>query len=186
MPPREAFCCDDDVLSVPSHGHRETPLVLFNSVGELYDKIRAAVKDIPLSDAELFIGPPTAQVSGYALHVNFPRIGALGGVWDVTLFPVTDRKSAFKAIDLIIEQGEGTPRHDEFTHYKYFRHILEDLQELKAKDPSVMAGPSFETNRTIHLLPHRLSAWTVLDCTFKAGGRPVYRTTRTRATSRAV
>lgn len=104
------------------------------SIEALYDRIRTVIDALP--EAELFIGPPNAQVDGNLLHVNWPQPGALGGIWDVTLFDITDRATAHRAIDLIIEQGEGSPGESEFTHYRWFCEILDQLRELKAADPA--------------------------------------------------
>ncbi|GAC1650519.1 MAG: ferritin-like protein [Herpetosiphon sp.] len=152
VPPGEDTCNDDALLRMAVQRPRETPRVAFETVGELYEKIRQAIVRMPLSDRELFIGPPKAQRTGYDLRVNFPRMGALGGVWDVTLFPITDRKSAVKAIDLILEQGEGTPHHHEFTHYNFFRQILAELTALKQSEPgfeparNLIANPTLESH----------------------------------------
>jgi hypothetical protein len=131
VPPEDAFCHDEASLEPPS---QSGPYAI-RSIEGLYDRIAGMIDEIPLSDADLFIGPPNAQVDGNLLHVNWPRPGALGGIWDVTLFDITDRKTAHRAIDLIIEQGEGTPGHNEFTHYRWFRQILEEYRALKAADP---------------------------------------------------
>ena len=106
------------------------------SIENLYDRISTTIRDIPLSDAELFIGPPNAQIDGSLLHVNWPRPGALGGIWDVTLFDIVDRSTAQHAIELIIEQGEGAPGDNEFTHYRWFKEMLADYQALQAQDPT--------------------------------------------------
>ena len=106
------------------------------TIEHLYDSISRVLDEIPLSDAELFIGPPNAQVDGNLLHVNWPRPGALGGIWDVTLFDITDRATAHQAIDLIIEQGEGSPGDSEFTHYRWFCEMLEQFEGLARDDPA--------------------------------------------------
>jgi len=64
-----------------------------------------------------------------------PRPGALGGIWDVTLFDIVDRTTAHQAIALIVEQGEGSPGDSEFTHYRWFCEMLEQYRALKHADP---------------------------------------------------
>jgi hypothetical protein len=113
----------------------EYEAIQITGLENLYDRITWLFKHIPIPENELFIGPPNAQIDGNIMHTNFPRPGALGGVFDVTLFAITDRASALKAIDLIIAQGEGTPGHDEFTHYKWYEQMLAQYRQLKAEDP---------------------------------------------------
>lgn len=110
----------------------------FTSVAQLYALIRDAITEIPMSDADLFIGPPSAQVGGGELDLDFGRIGAVGGVYDVTLFPVYDRPTALQAVDLITEQGEGTPHSipDEPSHYTRFLEMYGEMKNFMAEDPS--------------------------------------------------
>lgn len=80
----------------------------YDYVGELYDKIRHGFTAI--SDNELFIGDPAAQV---------------GDTWSVRLDlrPVRDRGTALAAIDDIIEDGEGAPADRTTSHYGRFLGI---------------------------------------------------------------
>lgn len=69
------------------------------------------------------------------------------------LFPITDKKSAFKAIDIIIDQGEGTTTdpfvdadadggHDEPAHYYRFQEIVKGLTlQKKPKGGYVYGKP---------------------------------------------
>jgi len=118
----------------PQPGPEFVPSAI-HSIEDLYDRISTAIDEIPLTDAELFVGPPNGQVDGNLLHVNWPRPGALGGIWDVTLFDILDRPTAQKAIELIVEQGEGAPQDTEFTHYRWFCEMLEQYRALKHADP---------------------------------------------------
>lgn len=112
----------------------------FPTIGALYLAIRETFERIPLDDRDLFTGPPNAQVGGPALQYEFPRsIAFQPGVFDVYMYPVTDRKSALRAIDLILEQGEGTPKslpQSEFSHYRRFLAILAELQRMRQGDPN--------------------------------------------------
>jgi hypothetical protein len=138
VPPKDAFCADagaPEVEATPPPPEF-VPYGDIRSIEDLYNRIAELIRDLPLSDADLFIGPPNAQIDGNLLHVNWPRPGALGGIWDVTLFDITDRKTARQAIDLIVEQGEGTPGHSEFTHYRWFRQMLDEYRRLRKADPA--------------------------------------------------
>lgn len=68
----------------------------FDTVGHLYRGIEQGFKELTerLGESVLFIGNPEAQMGRDLMD--------LGG-----LFPVTDLASALKAIEVIIEQGEG-------------------------------------------------------------------------------
>jgi hypothetical protein len=80
----------------------------FDYVGELYEQIREGFAAIP--ESMLFIGPAAAQVTD---------------TWSVRLDlrPVTDRESAFGAIDDIIVDGEGAPTDRSRSHYGRFLGI---------------------------------------------------------------
>lgn len=110
----------------------------YTTISELYAKIKEGILKIPLSEEELFIGPPNAQVGGAELDLTFNRVGAEGGVYDVTLFPVINRATAVQAIDLITEQGEGSlvdESHTEPSHYERFLEIKKELERLEKEHP---------------------------------------------------
>ncbi len=122
--------------------------VSYNSIAELYALLKEGFEKFPLPDEELFIGPPSAQVGGAELDLNFGRIGAEGGVYDVTLFPVYDRATALQAIKLITEQGEGTPHLSaEPSHYLRFLEIYKELKKMKEEDPN------FDPSRNVVMNP---------------------------------
>jgi DUF917 family protein len=145
VPWREA--CGPDLLEPPKPDLSAPVGLEFSgeakeSLAALYDHIGRLISNSSDNDA-LFIGPPNAQISGDILHVNFPRPGAIGGVWDVTLFDITDRQTALRAIKLIVDQGEGGRGAEEYTHYRWFREMLE--QYLGAR----MDNPKFEPARLL-------------------------------------
>jgi hypothetical protein len=81
-----------------------------------------------------------------AQDLNFDRVGGKGGVYDVTLVPVTDRASARRAIELIIEQGEGTASHDEHSHFGRFMRVLDDFRRLRRADRAFEPARAVLTN----------------------------------------
>lgn len=118
----------------------------YNTIGELYQLIRSGFEDVEqvlqAKGKTLFIGPPTAQATG---------------IWP-ELTSITDVASAHKAIDLIIEQGEGTPTDQAENHFRWFIKVLEEyLAELNA-DPTfqpawpVIENPLLDLQHT-HTLP---------------------------------
>jgi len=92
----------------------------FATVGHLYRSIEQGIAHLAdkLGEQWLFIGPPRAQ----ATHQYF--------VWP-ELVAVTDVASAQRAIDEILEQGEG-PRGDwKDAHFGQFVEILDEYTQLR-------------------------------------------------------
>jgi hypothetical protein len=138
VPPEDAFCGRLGRRAgrdrVPALREGEFSGEPEEGLAALYGRIRWLIQHLPLTDAELFVGPPNAQIDGNILHVNFPRPGAIGGIFDVTLFDITDRASALRAIDLVVEQGEGASGAEEYTHYRWLRQIHDDYRAMRAAD----------------------------------------------------
>jgi Ferritin-like len=104
----------------------------YSTVGELYRDIREGFKALTTRYGEerLFVGPPRAQATnGY---FPFPQ-----------LTPVTNLASALKAIELIVEQGEGLRGDIENSHYGRFLAIRGELDRLRA------GRPDFEPARPV-------------------------------------
>jgi Ferritin-like len=96
----------------------------FNAIGELYGLIREGFAEIETSlqanGKTLFIGPPEAQATG---------------IWR-ELVAVSDVASAQRVTDLIVAQGEGTPRDQEHNHFRMFIKMLKDYQAARKTDPA--------------------------------------------------
>lgn len=86
----------------------------YSYVGDLYAQIRDGIAAI--DEDALFIGPAEAQV---------------GVDWSVSLDmrAITDRASAFAAIDDIIVDGEGAPQNRRTSHYGRFLAIRDEYRE---------------------------------------------------------
>lgn len=95
--------------------------VPFATVGHLYRDIEEGFKALcsRFGEDRVFIGPPSAQATGD----YFPFSG---------LVPVTDLASAVKAIEEIVEQGEGLRGDIENSHYARFLAIRGELDRLRA------------------------------------------------------
>ena len=120
----------------------------FDYVGELYEKIRDGFLAVP--EAELFIGPPAAQVTDtFSVRLD--------------LRPVGDRNSALAAIDDIIEDGEGAPAGRDTSHYGRFsaiRRAYAEAEYFEAARPVVRNPQTREHRGTAGpgaLLTHELS-----------------------------
>ena len=95
----------------------------FATVGHLYRSIEAGIEHLAQKYGErrLFVGPPRAQATQQ--HFRWPELVA-----------VTDVASARRAIDEILEQGEG-PRGDwRNAHFGQFVEILDEFEQLREAD----------------------------------------------------
>ena len=93
----------------------------FKTVGHLYRSIEAGLDHLASKHGEdwLFVGPERAQATRD--QFGWPE-----------LVQVTDLASAHRAIDEILEQGEGARGHWRDAHFGQFVHILGEYQDLCA------------------------------------------------------
>jgi ferritin-like protein len=96
----------------------------FDTIGQLYRSIQAGLEHLAvrLGPERLFIGPPHAQATEE--HFRWPELVA-----------VTDLASAMRAIDTIVEQGEGARGEWRDAHFGRLLAILDEYLELKQADP---------------------------------------------------
>ena len=92
----------------------------FATVGHLYRSIEAGIAHLADKYGErwLFVGPPRAQATQQ--HFGWPE-----------LIPVTDVASAQRAIDEILEQGEGPRGEWRDAHFGQFVAILDEFEQLR-------------------------------------------------------
>ncbi|HEY6312046.1 MAG TPA: ferritin-like domain-containing protein [Streptosporangiaceae bacterium] len=97
----------------------------FATVGHLYRSIEAGIRHLADKFGErwLFVGPPRAQATQQ--YFGWPELVA-----------VTDTASAQKAIDEILEQGEGPRGHWRDAHFGQFVQILDEYTQLRAANPA--------------------------------------------------
>ncbi len=74
-------------------------------------------------EQQVFLGPPHVQATQH--YFGWPE-----------LVPVTDLASAVKAIETIVEQGEGARGNWQASHYGKFLQVLQEYRELKPQDTS--------------------------------------------------
>jgi Ferritin-like len=131
--PRPEAALHLDLLAVPE--------TRYDSVQKLFTEIRAAFQT--LDPGSVFIGNPDRQVDGSQFANR------------ITVEPVTNRKQAAAAIELIIEQGEGiglTPLDPNGSHFQMLVQILRELEEAKETIPdfspalNVVENPVLEQN----------------------------------------
>jgi CDGSH-type Zn-finger protein/uncharacterized Fe-S cluster protein YjdI len=96
----------------------------YETVGHLYRGIRSAIEALCHQNGEetMFIGPKALQVG--------PDLAPLPG-----LIAVTDRASALKACDIIVDQGEGSQIDHSRSHFNRFMAIRDRYQDLIKADP---------------------------------------------------
>ena len=93
----------------------------FKTVGHLYRSIEAGIAHLTDKYGErwLFVGPPRAQATQQ--YFGWPE-----------LIAVTDAASAQRAIDEILEQGEGPRGNWQDAHFGQFVAILDEFEQLRA------------------------------------------------------
>ncbi|WP_165498152.1 ferritin-like domain-containing protein [Siculibacillus lacustris] len=101
----------------------------FTTVGHLYRSIETALGTLAaqLGEAVLFCGDPRLQVG--------PSLVSLPG-----LATVTDLASAIRAIEVIVEQGEGHASDREDSHFRRFIRVRSEYAEALARDPAFVAA----------------------------------------------
>ena len=108
----------------------DDPEAEFNTIGEFYQAVQKKIAKLP---GRKLPGNPALQV----VNSFYPKS---------ELFPILTKKDAIQAIEIIIEQGEGTPSspvdpEGEMAHYYRFEELYEGRKIVK--DPSVPEGYSF-------------------------------------------
>jgi hypothetical protein len=96
----------------------------FDTIGQLYRAIQAGLEHLDgrLGAERLFIGPPNAQATEE--HFRWAELVA-----------VTDLASARRAIDTIVEQGEGARGEWRDAHFGRLLGILDEYLAIKRTDP---------------------------------------------------
>jgi hypothetical protein len=104
----------------------------FATVGHLYRSIEQGLARLAekFGERHLFVGPPRAQAT--STDFRWPELVA-----------VTDLASAQRALDTILEQGEGARGHWETAHFGQFVAILEEYRQM------IAANPAFEPVRPV-------------------------------------
>src|SRR6201996_6050169 len=96
----------------------------FATVGHLYRSIEAGIAHLAdkLGEEALFVGTPRSQANQQ--YFGWPELVA-----------VTDVASAQRAIDEILEQGEGPRGHWRDAHFGQFEAILDEFEQLREDNP---------------------------------------------------
>ncbi len=96
----------------------------FATIGHMYRAVETGLEKLVerLGESTVFIGPADAQATGEHFR------------WD-ELVPVTDLASARRAIDTIVEQGEGARGDWQDAHFGRLVRILDEYLAMRAEDP---------------------------------------------------
>jgi hypothetical protein len=99
----------------------------YSTVGHLYEALRTNMKSLArrLGEAALFIGPVTGQIDRDVVDFD-------------GLTVIADLSSGLRAIDTIVEQGEGSASSRDDSHYERFISIKHEFEQL------LEANPNFE------------------------------------------
>ena len=127
MSDAEGFAALGKAVSLPAADEDDISPGLqdFETIGHLYRSVEDGLEHLAgrLGEQGLFIGSPRAQATAYRFR------------WE-ELVAVTDLASAHRAIDTIVEQGEGARGDWHDAHFGRLIRILDELLEAKAADPS--------------------------------------------------
>jgi len=122
---------------------RLTPMVFdYDTVGEFYEVMQTALDFMAdkLGDKELFSGDPALQLSENEVVLT----GANA---------VLCAKTAKGACVSIITQGEGASEESEGSHFCRFRHIRDELAELKKANPDFVPAHAAAVNPVLRRPP---------------------------------
>jgi len=121
-----------DAVPLVADGDIVPQLQDFATIGHLYRSIEHGLAHLAdkFGERNLFVGPPRAQATRTDFH--WPELVA-----------VTDLASAQRALDTILEQGEGARGHWEAAHFGQFVDVLEEYRGM------IAANPAFEPVRPV-------------------------------------
>src|SRR6188472_678666 len=113
-----------DAVPLMAEGDIVPQLQDFATVSHLYRSIEQGLARLAdkFGERHLFVGPPRAQAT--SADFRWPELVA-----------VTDLASAQRALDTILEQGEGARGHWEAAHFGEFVQILDEYRRMLAANP---------------------------------------------------
>ena len=120
-----------DAVPLMAEGDIVPQLQDFATVGHLYRSIEQGLVHLAdkFGERNLFVGPPRAQAT--STDFRWPELVA-----------VTDPASAQRALDTILEQGEGARGHWEAAHFGQFVEILDEYRADDRGESGVRPGPA--------------------------------------------
>jgi hypothetical protein len=117
------------------------------TIEQLYREIAEGFRHIP---AEIMVGPADAQVP--ASMVDMPQ-----------LMQVRSREDALEAINLIIDQGEGSPSDRVDSHFGLFVDMYAEYMRLKTRRPEFEPARDAQSNPLSRLHPdNTFPGWRII------------------------
>ena len=122
----------EDPINFPDAALESMGLPDFGTIGEFYQALQKKITDLPCGDT--LPGDPSRQVTDEKL---FPA---------EQLFPILTKSDAVRALEIIIDQGEGTPDspldpEGDLAHYYRFQELVKGRRLIR--DTNVPEGYSF-------------------------------------------
>lgn len=131
----EGFEADRDYDRAQAHLGLMPSVQDYTTIGRLYDALRLNLTASArrLGEDRLFIGPVSSQVGEDVLQMEGVSC-------------ISDLRSALSAVDMIIDQGEGSTGDREDSHYHRFLQMREEFEELTRANPAFApAWPAAES-----------------------------------------
>jgi CDGSH-type Zn-finger protein/uncharacterized Fe-S cluster protein YjdI len=115
------FARSADYVRLKAEGRLMPGAQDYKTVGHLYRAIREGLERLSrtIGESALFCGEPAGQIS--QADVSLPGLDSITGL-----------AGAMRAIDTIVDQGEGAPGHHETGHYARFLAVKAEYAELLA------------------------------------------------------
>jgi hypothetical protein len=131
----------------------------YATVGHLYEAIRRNIQSLAavLGEQGLFLSGVRGQLGSD--DVDMEGVGAIGDV-----------ASAMAAIDLIVEQGEGSPADREDSHYRSFIAIREEFQAMREAEPAFEPAWPVVDNPVLRAHQEQSGLCLIADPTSEAAG----------------
>jgi CDGSH-type Zn-finger protein/uncharacterized Fe-S cluster protein YjdI len=110
----------------------------YSSQGQLYHSVLRGLAKLvaDIGEANVFVGHGEAQISS-------AEFGMAG------LFKIKDLAAARRAVDEIVQQGEGAPAHRDGSHYQRFAAIRQEFEQLRRTNPHFQPARPVVTNPSI-------------------------------------
>lgn len=108
--------------------HSDTANSDQRTIASLYADIKEGFKRLAQENALTFVGASQGQVTNATM-------GLRQGLYDVRMTAVVDLASANRAIDQIVEAGDGPVDPEELTHYRRFECVRDEFGILSSQDP---------------------------------------------------
>ncbi|UAK23830.1 ferritin-like domain-containing protein [Sphingomonas nostoxanthinifaciens] len=124
----------------------------YATIGHLYDAIRANIRALAgsLTEQGLFLSGTAGQLG--ADDIEMEGVDVIGDV-----------ATAMRGIDLVVEQGEGSPSDREDSHYRSFVAIKSELHELMAVDSAFAPAWSVVDDPVLRCPPEGSAACLIDD-----------------------